>query len=310
MNSHDGLEPELEPSAPQAAGPLVVLPLISRAQRSRRYLAFAEAMALGLSVTEIPEIPSVGALWVRNPLTFPVLLYGGEEVLGARQNRVFETTMLVGAASTQRVPVACVEAGRWDPRGDGEPMSPSPQAASPRLRAIRRAASRRGRTPRGDAQKAIWEEIDEIARRHSVSSSSRSMHDVYEARRERLDVLAGPIVPQDGQVGALVAIGGRFVVLDYVSDPAAWSALARQLVQGYALDALDARELDSPSDADAREFLDLLWRAPRRDHAAAGIGRNAQFDFGRLAGSDLSWEDETIAATAFAAEARSRHHSH
>ena len=49
------------------------------------------------------------------------------------------------------------------------------------------------------------------------------------------------------QVGMLAAIGGRFVVLDYVSDVEAFAALHDPLVAGYALDALDARPPTPPS---------------------------------------------------------------
>ena len=44
---------------------------------------------------------------------------------------------------------------------------------------------------------------------------------------------------RDGQLGALVAIGGRFSVLDWVGRADVFAALHGPLVQGYALDALE-----------------------------------------------------------------------
>ena len=56
------------------------------------------------------------------------------------------------------------------------------------------------------------------------------------------------------QVGMLAAIGGRFVVLDYVSDVEAFAALHDPLVAGYALDALEP---------------DAVERGPRRSRTRA-----------------------------------------
>ena len=43
----------------------------------------------------------------------PVLLLDGEELIGAKQNRVLNTTVLVAAHARLTVPVSCVEQGRW-----------------------------------------------------------------------------------------------------------------------------------------------------------------------------------------------------
>ena len=42
-------------------------------------------------------------------------------MIGAKQNRVLEASVLVPASTTQKIPVACVEAGRWHDRGVSKP---------------------------------------------------------------------------------------------------------------------------------------------------------------------------------------------
>src|SRR4051794_9522584 len=95
---------------PQAAGPLAVFPVFGPAPRFA-YQPLAEAIALGALVTELDGGASVGDLAVANPTNLPVLLFEGEEVLGAKQNRTFDASVLVDARSHLQVPVSCVEQG-------------------------------------------------------------------------------------------------------------------------------------------------------------------------------------------------------
>ena len=100
----------------------------------------------------------------------------------------------------------------------------------------------------------------------------------------------------------LAAIGGRFVVLDYVSEVEAFAALHGPLVQGYALDALEASDAGPPSIEDARDFIELLLAAPCTPGPAVGLGEGLRFAFGGLAGTGLVHEGELVTLTAFVDE--------
>ena len=104
-----------------------------RAPRAE-YLPFAAARAQGFRIGELQAGASVNDLLVENPTDSNVLLYEGEEVLGAQQNRTFDISVLVGAGSKLHVPVSCVEAGRWDGARHAEDFEAAPQTAYPELR--------------------------------------------------------------------------------------------------------------------------------------------------------------------------------
>src|SRR5262245_35303941 len=73
-----------------------------------------EALADGtIRVTEISAEGHVPELRVKNTDKTPVLILDGEELIGAKQNRIVNVTILVAPQSEIIIPVSCIEAGRW-----------------------------------------------------------------------------------------------------------------------------------------------------------------------------------------------------
>src|SRR3954447_2293164 len=99
----DHLAEPLRVGAPDVHGPLAVFPLFGPPPRLD-YLSFAQAASAGVAIKELETMASVNDLLVINPLDEPVLLYEGEEVLGAQQNRTFDVSVLVAAHAQLEVP--------------------------------------------------------------------------------------------------------------------------------------------------------------------------------------------------------------
>ena len=83
----------LQIGEPDVAGPLAVFPLFGPEPRFE-YRSFAQGRALGVTIKELEAGASVRDLVVANPTSLPVLLFEGEEVLGAQQNRTFDVSVL------------------------------------------------------------------------------------------------------------------------------------------------------------------------------------------------------------------------
>ena len=60
----------------------------------------------------MPELPFEN-LW-----KYPVLLLDSEDLVGAKQNRVLNLTILAPAKRVIIIPVSCVEADRWHAESD------------------------------------------------------------------------------------------------------------------------------------------------------------------------------------------------
>jgi hypothetical protein len=310
LGSPDTIDAHLDESLvvgePAVVENLTVFPVFGPEPRCS-YVSYAEGVVAGVTVREL-EAASVNDLLVENPTESKVLLYEGEEVLGAQQNRTLDVPVLVAEQTTLKIPVSCVEAGRWDGSRHREVMAPAPQAANPRLRRVKAeqaaARARAGMDARA-SQHAVWAEVSQIAADHEVDSATGASHDVFERRRPRLSEFCASIPVHGDQVGSIAAINGEMTVLDFVSRPAAYATLHGRLLQGYALDALGSPGTHRPAELPtARGFALLVADAAiGQRNRGVGIGEEVRFTEEAVSGGGLVCDDELVQLTAFPSSA-------
>src|SRR5687768_1685391 len=100
---------ELGIPIPLSAHGLALVPIHRKDPSSLAASLLAEALGHGEAmVTEVGQ-GQVNTVRVEHRGLAPLLLLDGEEVIGAKQNRVFNASFLVAPGSTVEVPVSCVE---------------------------------------------------------------------------------------------------------------------------------------------------------------------------------------------------------
>jgi len=89
---------------------LAITPLMAATGSKADYLTLAEAQSMGLAVvTEVSESGSVPTLLLENTAEQAVFLLDGEELVGAKQNRILNLSILIPARTKLEIPVSCVE---------------------------------------------------------------------------------------------------------------------------------------------------------------------------------------------------------
>jgi hypothetical protein len=276
---------------------IVLTPLYPRRDPVCRYVPLDEALPLGFRVTEVDAEGSVPELRAVNPTRVRVLLYDGEELVGAKQNRVLNVTVLVETGSEVTIPVSCVEEGRWHDRG--EAFAAAGHVSDPELRRRKNALLAAAPLARGAAQHEVWRHVREKALRLGASSPTAAHADTYAARERELEALreAFPVTP--GQSGAVLALPNGALCLDWVSRPDAFATLYPKLLAGYLLDALE--HLDAPARTDGAEELARGVRAAAVTRApSAGLGDDVRLHAPGLVGSSLELDGELLQLSAFA----------
>ena len=252
-------------------------------------------------VTEVSDSGSVAELDVRNPLDDRVLLYDGEELVGAKQNRILNVTVLVEARSKLPIPVSCVEQGRWSRAS--QPFAPAPHASNPELRRRKSQALDVEPLSRGRAQSEVWDAVEAKAARMHVASPTGANADAFRSRAPDLRRLEQEFPLEPGQAGAVLALGDT-LCLDWVSRPEAFAQLWPKLRAGYLLDALE--RLDAPAAPRERvvAFVDAIASASATRQPSAGLGHDLRLRGSGVIGSGLELDGELLQLSAFTSEER------
>ena len=327
-----------EPSTHES---LTMFPLLGEdvADEPPFYLTLDQALSeRSTEVTEVSDQGSVPNL-VDNKGAKPVFILDGEELVGAKQNRVVNLSILVPARSELTIPVSCVEAGRWRARSRAFSSAPRTQyAAVPRRSSGRpepwskdgRAMRMRQVTEsmqvsglRQSDQAAVWADIAEKSARMGAESPSGAMEEIFAVHAKFAERCLKALSPSERQCGALFMIGGRVVGFDLFDRAVTLRRLLPKLVRSVAMDAIDdanprspdrevglepapdrRRSRRAPVSPDlllkvAEHFLESTCAADVHEDDAVGMGRDLRLSAPTISGAALVANTTIVHLSAF-----------
>jgi hypothetical protein len=276
---------EVKPGRPTSHEALTVFPLLAPSAVDLPYVLLIDALA-----TESVLIGEVGSGSVPNLLASnrgdtDVLILDGEQLIGAKQNRITNRTIILRAKSETVIPVSCMEQGRWHHESEHFRPRPKPRHAPSRVRrkareaeaAYAAAPSRAGVSVLHAAQGDVWHEISQVSADLGVRSPTGAMDEVYDRHTESLDKWIARFACGEDQVGLLAFLGGRPLGLDVVGSRALYARLHERFLGGYCMDALTRRARsesrhEPPSAGAARRFLSDVGSATRGHAPTVGKG--------------------------------------
>jgi len=283
---------------PLRHGALTLIPMLAPMLSEPRWITLVEA-GDRVRITEMDEAGNVPQLKVVNLADQALLLLDGEELVGAKQNRVLNTTVLVAAKSELTIPVSCVEQGRWGYRG--RHFGPGDASLFASVRQKKAAwVTRSVRAGRGHMadQGGVWDELASKAAEHNVASPTGAMRDFYRRYEEEMTEARRELAPVQGQIGSLVYLSGGWVGMDLLAGPSLFSRVWPRLCAGYAADAIrrkpSVRLTPSPS-----AVLRRLSGCPIEAAPAVGLGIEYRLTGEKTAGAALIADDRVAHLMAF-----------
>ena len=300
----------LKLGAPQVHLNLALFPLLARfpgGDRAPDYLLLDEALGRNLArVTEVSADGRVPELAFENDSQEKILLVDGDELLGAKQNRILNLSILVGGGKKLVIPVSCVEQGRWSYRrnpSDAFRAAGRSLFAKARARkALRVSQAMSTFGERRSNQSEIWADVCDKLDACDTMSATGSMSDIYDESAPQLDAYVRAFRAEPRQRGAVIAIDGRPVGLELFDSAAAFSRYLEKLARSYALDAIEtsAGKPLAPSAAEVQRFLESIKAAAAERFDALGEGEDIRITGAGVAGGALAAGGRVVHLAGFA----------
>jgi hypothetical protein len=280
--------------------------------RFQDYLLASEAIDAGvLTVTEVDESGTVPELMAVNDADRPILLVDGEELQGAKQNRILNTSVLLPPKSKTRIPVSCVEEGRWSH------VSPTFKAGNYAPSSLRQRKSRdvqhslRARGQAESDQGAIWDSVAEHIQARAAQSPTRAMSDAMATLTDVLGRYHEALPYPSATCGVVAAVCGRFVAMDAFDSPSTLDAIWGRLVASYAMDA------EATPDKTQKHFtakaagvlVEHVAEQSCQAFSAVGLGEDLRFEAADVLGQALQANGHLLHLSVFPPASDGRHHT-
>jgi len=277
------------------------------------YLTLDQASAtdrLQIQEADQQTVPSVDAITG----SMPVLILGGDTIIGGAQNRIINLTILLAAAAKTAIPVSCLEHGRWNRGGRfsaGRTVDYAMRSRVAEQVTRHRRLSRDGTTggPQFLAdQGAIWSEIGERQARAAVDSRTQALHDVYAREESTVEDLVRAFPMPAGSRGVAIGVFNRLVGLDLFDSAETLERQWGRLIASAASALLDQQRAIAagyaPKPAHRRLDSGALDRLLAR--ASSALGEAAVTNSVGL-GTDVRFEAPKVVGTALVHDRRAIH---
>lgn len=252
------------------------------------------------TVEELSEGGEVPFLGVKNTGGTPILIPEGEILIGAKQNRVVNLTVLVAAKATFKLPVSCVEQGRWHYRSrEFRPAA----FAHPKLRDLKVKSAQRRRRVMGLAmadQGEVWNEVHEHLEDLAISSDTSDTVAAFDAMPDRMEGYRKQIELPEKACGFVAARDGAVVGLDLFDKPETMHKLWARMADAYFLEATRARgESAAVPKVAAEKFMKEVADHLEEAHPQPRLGVELEIADDALTGSALFYDGAVCHLSAF-----------
>jgi hypothetical protein len=259
-----------------------------------------------LIISEVSEGGTVPELKVTNRSNQKVLLLDGEELVGAKQNRVLNVTILIAPSSEIVIPVSCVEQGRWSYRS--RKFGSESRAMNARLRKMKSQSVAMNLMHSGEFssdQGVIWQEIeDKFVRMEAEPSETMAMADLYEAHRQSAEDYLKAFHPVDHQIGMAVFIEGELAGIDLLGKFETLRKSHSKLVNSYVMDALETATTSAIRDsgqskARTSKILESAANASVDKRRSVALGNDIRLESDFVIGAGLEFDGQVLQMSIF-----------
>jgi hypothetical protein len=284
-----------------------IIPLMVQTTAKLEYLTLDDAASETLiTVEESSAAGSVPELQVRNRAKSRVLIPEGSTLIGAKQNRVVNLSVMIAPESVTRIPVSCVERGRWrflSPHFAAGSFADGPLRA--KMCSDATASLKRSGKVQVDQGK-VWSHVDSMLQGAGACSPTAAYHALYEKWQSELEDYEARLRVPENASGVAVEVDGLLQTVDLFDKPSTLHKLWPRLVKSYLLTALYSG-VPQGTKTNVKGFLERILSSQGESYEPVGVGTTIRLTNAEAVGAALVCEGQLVHLAVFAAGAVEQH---
>ena len=282
---------------------MVVFPLLCNKEISVDYILLDEAIeSKQIVIAEESDDGIAAELIIENLSGENILILDGEGLVGARQNRTANTTLLIPAHSVVTIPIICVERKRWYYQGHG--IMNKDRVTMRRNMAVNESlmAAESFQSNQGEVRD-IWDMVNGEKTSFHVDAPTCLIEDVYGNEQKPLDEYVKHFSVEDSQVGVLVLTDNHVMGCDCFGRYNTLRKNFSRLIKAYAPGTIDTiGKKCTFSKRKAADFINNIRISIVKGSASISLGTDLRLASQKVTGSALSIGKELIHFSAFVKE--------
>ncbi len=209
------------------------------------------------SVQEIGIEGRVEEVRVNNFSKDFLFISDGEAIVGAKQNRIAERSVIIAPYYSQKIPVKCVEQNRWNYE-EGMEFAKSDFVLHPKAREEKAELLKKGENNK--IQSVVWKNINDLCTKHEVSCMSMDLGTIIHDSKKLYDFdYFDKVKNIDFNAYIVSGVGRTFIEFFY--DDEVCKRHVKKSIQGWLADADDlTKSVDINKEEVVKSFIKSEWK--------------------------------------------------
>ena len=263
-----------------------------------KYITMQEATKKNVyKISEISEEGNVPELKFTNHSDLPILITEGTELIGLKQNRVLNTSILAPNNQTIIIPVSCCERSRWSYHSSHNfsfhDRSMYSSTRFHKVASVNESWSSYGQ-PNSD-QSRVWDNISNKNSKFKINSHTESMGDFYDTYKIHLDEYIKVYKAEPDDLGVCAAIGNKIVLLELFDCNKTFTDNLSMIVRSLAADAMEINHYEKiPSLKEVEVFFDNFINSQFTVLGKIGMGEQVRIANRQQEGQGLLYNSSFV----------------
>lgn len=271
---------------------LSVFPIINNNQMKLDFIDLKTGLEMGIVSVEECKTSDISHVELHNNSVAPLLLIDGEEIIGSKQNRIINETLIIPPKTRETISVLCSEKGRWEYKSDFK-YSNYFANSSTRTRKLESQINNE------NIQSGVWNSIDRLDKSSSTYSITTALRDTYINNQEVCKDYLKHFKITDNQVGVLVVVNGVIKGIEIFCNTLIYKKYHDSILKSYIIDDFSNSSNNNITELTASTTLENILNANLTKKESIGLGNHYTMSDNSYNGSIVFLDDNLIHAIYF-----------